>query len=347
MTQQSKKGRRDFLKTAAITTVASGLLTTGSSQVAIAKEKRRDRTGRQLKVIDFRCRPPITPQKLLFDVKLGRQKWKNQMICPPFNDVSPSMLEVGKKKGLQLLLQEMNESGVDQIVMPGRNLLNMPKAAKAFSDTDSINVTDEMLLDLISSFDNRATGLHGIDLSDISQATVNIENAVRKHGMPGAVLEAGYHTTGTGAPMQLDNKTLYPIYETMVSTDSVLMIQSGIYAGFDIGANDWPPLDQVLQDFPTLKVVLAHGGYPRVMDALALATKHPNFYLSPDIYCFFPGGSLYVESISMLPDQFLFGSAYPFGSLQASVDESLRFDLPDDVMEKYMGGNAARLLSFK
>jgi len=344
VTDDSTKGRRDFLKTAAVTTVATGLLAAGSPQTAIAKEKRQDRTGKQLQIIDFRCRPPITPQKLLFDVKLERQKWENQMICPPFNDVSPSMHEVGTKKGLQLLLQEMNESGVDRIVMPGRNLMNMPKAAKALSDADSINVTDEMLLNLIAEFDNRATGLHGIDLSDISKATASIETAVRKHGMPGAVLEAGYHTTGTGAPMQLNNKNLYPIYETMVSTDALLMIQSGIYAGFDIGANDWPPLDQVLQDFPALKVVLAHGGYPRILDALALATKHPNFYLSPDIYCFFPGGSLYVESISLLPDQFLFGSAYPFGSLKVSVDESLKFDLPDAVMEKYMGGNAARLL---
>lgn len=200
------------------------------------------------------------------------------------------------------------------------------------------------MLDLTARFDNRAVGLHGIDLSDISKAVVSIETAVRKRGMPGAVLEVGYHTTDTGEPMRLDNKSLYPIYETMVSTDSVLMIQSGIYAGFDIGANDWPPLDLVLQDFPTLKVVLAHGGYPRILDALALAAKHQNFYLSPDIYCFFPGGSLYVEPISMLPDQFLFGSAYPFGSLKASVNESLKFNLSDEVMEKYMGGNAARLL---
>ena len=339
----TKNNRRDFIKNAAVVAAATGLSATGTRALA-DEDKMHTKSGQQINIVDFRCRPPINPQKLLFDVKLGRQKWENQMVCPPFNDVSPSMHQVGNDKGIELLQQEMLESGVDHIIMPGRNLANMPKAAKALSDAESINVTDKVLLDLIEKFDNKATGLHGIDLGDIQKATISIENAVRKHGMPGAVLEAGYHKTDAGEPMQLDNKALYPIYETMVSTDSVLMIQSGIYAGFDIGANDWPPLDQVLQDFPKLKVVLAHGGYPRILDSLALAAKHPNFYLSPDIYCFFPGGELYVNSISKLPDQFIFGSAYPFGSLQASVDESLKFDLSDEVMKKYMGGNAARLL---
>jgi predicted TIM-barrel fold metal-dependent hydrolase len=81
-----------------------------------------------------------------------------------------------------------------------------------------------------------------------------------------------------------------------------------------------------------------------VLDALALLTKHPNLYISPDIYCHFPGGRTYVEAISMLPDQFIYASAYPLGSIKESVEMALKFPLPDDVMEKYMYGNAARLL---
>jgi len=35
------------------------------------------------RIIDFRCRPPIAAQKPLFDLKLGRLKWKNLFNCKP------------------------------------------------------------------------------------------------------------------------------------------------------------------------------------------------------------------------------------------------------------------------
>ena len=100
-------------------------------------------------------------------------------------------------------------------------------------------------------------------------------------------------------------------FRHIIALDLFVMHQSGIYAGPDYSVNYWPPLDRLLQNFPRLKLVLAHGGYPAVIDALALAVKHPNFYLSPDIYCFAPAGELYVNAISKLPDQFIFGTAYP------------------------------------
>ncbi len=226
-----------------------------------------------------------------------------------------------------------------------RNISNPPKAALQLSGSNKIDIKDEELVELSRKFNNRAIGLHGIDVEQPPEkAVAAIETAINEHGLAGAVLEIGYSTTEEGKPLRADDRRLYPIYETMVKLDKILMYMSGIYAGHDIGANDWPPLDRVMQDFPDLKLVLAHGGYPRVLDAIALGVKHPNFYLSPDIYCFFPGGNLYVEAIAQLPDQFIFGSAYPFGTLKESVELSLKFPLSDEVMEKYMYGNAARLL---
>jgi len=145
-------------------------------------------------------------------------------------------------------------------------------------------------------------------------------------------MEPGYYNEPDGGPLHADNPRLYPIYESVIALDLFVMHQSGIYAGPDYSVNYWPPLDRLLQNFPRLKLVLAHGGYPAVIDALALAVKHPNFYLSPDIYCFAPAGELYVNAISKLPDQFIIGTAYPLGGLKASVDGVLRFPLSDDVI---------------
>jgi hypothetical protein len=46
----------------------------------------------------------------------------------------------------------------------------------------------------------------------------------------------------------------------------------------------------------------------------------------------------------MLPDQFIYASAYPLGPIKESAGLALKFPLSADVMEKYMYGNAARLL---
>ncbi len=297
------------------------------------------------KIIDFRCRPPMTAQKLIFDLKLGRLNWDNKFICPPSQAVLPSMFKVGSDEGFDLLLQEMDEAGVDKIVVPGRNVANPPKAVIKESKIRSLNVTDAELVELSRRYEGRAVGMHGIDFEQPIEDIVSaLERAMLHHYLAGAVLEIGYSRDENGEPLKFNDGRLYPIYETMIELDKPLMLQSGIYAGHDIDANNWPPLDRVMQDFPDLKIILGHGGYPRILDALALLVKHPNLYISPDIYCFFPGGRLYIDAISQLPDQFLFGTAYPFGTFKESIELTYRFPLSPDVMEKYLFGNAARLL---
>jgi predicted TIM-barrel fold metal-dependent hydrolase len=297
------------------------------------------------KIIDFRCRPPMAAQKLIFDLKLGRLKWSNRFICPPAQATLPSMYKVGTDEGLDLLYREMTEAGIDEIVVPGRNLSNPPKAVVKESGITSLNVTDEELVELNRRYQGRALGMHGIDAEQPADMIVaGIEKAIKEHGLYGAVLEIGYSVDEAGRPLQLNDRRFYPIYETMVKLDKPLMLQSGIYAGHDIDANHWPPLDRVMQDFPGLKMILAHGGYPRILDAIALCVKHPSLYISPDIYCFFPGGRLYIEAINQLPDQFLFGTAYPFGTFRESIELTLAFPLDREVMANYLYGNAARVL---
>ena len=231
--------------------------------------------------------------------------------------------------------------------MPGRNVSDISGigAVAATTEQTSFNVTDQMLVDLNTRLKNRTYGLHGIDLAKpVDEIVAEIAKGVREFGLKGAVIEPGYAKGPGGGPLSLAEKKLFPLYEAMIDLNAVLMVQSGIYAGPDINVNDWGPLDRVMQQFPKMKTVLAHGGYPRIIDALSLCTKHDNFYISPDIYSFFPGGELYVNAINKLPDQFLFASAYPLGDIKVSVDESLNFPLERSVMERYMGGNAAWLL---
>jgi predicted TIM-barrel fold metal-dependent hydrolase len=298
-----------------------------------------------MKIIDFRCRPPLAEYKTLFDVKFNRLSWENRFNVAPNNGVSPSMYHVGEDLGLIYLKQEMDAAGIDMIVAPGRRTPPDIEIPAIGEGQISINVTDEMLASLSKRFDGRLIGLTALDLAQpMDQLVAQIETAVSEYGLRGVVIEPGYYKAADGGTLWADDPSLYPIYETIIAQGIFLMHQSGIYAGPDFGVNHWPPLDRLLQVFPKLTILLAHGGYPAILESLALASKYPNFYLSPDIYCFFPGGELYVNAISKMPDQFVWASAYPLGSMKESVDGVLQFPLSDDVMHSYLYGNAARLL---
>jgi uncharacterized protein len=298
-----------------------------------------------IKIIDFRVRPPVNAYKTLFDLHLERRTWENKMVSRPENAVSPSMHKVGEEDGLDLLMQEIDEAGIDLVVAPGR-ATPPGLVVKAVGEGEiEFNVSDQTLVSLRKRFNNRLLGLTALELGrPVNQLVAQIERAVKEYDLRGVVMEPGYYKAPDGGPLWADNKSLYPIYETVIALDVFVMHQSGIYAGPDFGANHWTPVDRLLQDFPKLKFLLAHGGYPAVLEALALASKHRNYYISPDVYCSFPGGELYINSIAKLQDQFIFASAYPMAGQKQSVDEALEYPLSRDVMQKYMYDNAARLL---
>ena len=92
MSFSGKNSRRSFLKLS----VLSGL-TAGFGRSAVAEPEEREESApvtaaaRDLDIVDFRCRPPIKPMKMLFDMKLGRQKWPSDFANPLAKSVSKSM----------------------------------------------------------------------------------------------------------------------------------------------------------------------------------------------------------------------------------------------------------------
>jgi predicted TIM-barrel fold metal-dependent hydrolase len=59
---------------------------------------------------------------------------------------------------------------------------------------------------------------------------------------------------------------------------------------------------------------------------------------------FWPGGQLYQMNIELLQDQFIYGSAFPFGNIDTTLEQTRALKLSDAVQEKYLYGNAKRLL---
>jgi predicted TIM-barrel fold metal-dependent hydrolase len=338
-------GRRGFIKTAAVAAAAAGLVAQGGAEKAAAQPAPTGQAGRKFKIIDFRNRPPLKPFKGLFDLKANylMQKRLNS-INRGANTAMPSMaLEgIGTPAAMDLWWKEIDAAGISAVVVNGRY-------AAGLAD---FTMDNDTLAQLQDRYKGRLFGLSQVNLDqDPAKTAQEVEKAIKQQGLKGANLEPGYQTKGIGKMGTFtDDPSFWPILEVLAATGAFLLIQTGLFAGTDIWFNNPPALDRMLQSFPTVNVVLAHGGYPYVLEMLGLANKHPQLYLSPDVYMFWPGGQLYQMNLSLLPDQFVFGSAYPFCAMNEIVQDTLTLrDNPlarvsDEVMEKYLSGNAARLL---
>jgi predicted TIM-barrel fold metal-dependent hydrolase len=330
--------RRDLFRASAV--LAGGIASAAAGLVAQPAEAIAEVTanGAKLKVIDFRCRPPLKPYGGLFNLRLNFLAKRPTVLGNPATSstVPASVSMVGQPGAIEQWWKELDAAGIDVAVSNGRYAAGDP----------TMSMDSSTLADLQKQYSGRFVGLAATNLDQSIEKTVSdLEHAIKTDGLRGANLEPGYRTKNGGATT-IDNADFYPIFETMTALDSPLMVQTGAFAGLESFGpnNDMSLFDAVKVKFPKLKIVLAHGGYPSILDALALALKHPNVFICPDCYMFWPGGQLYQQNLDLLPDQFIYGSAYPFGNVDITIAQTLKLPVSETTMRKYLHDNAATLL---
>jgi len=115
-------------------------------------------------------------------------------------------------------------------------------------------------------------------------------------------------------------------------------------------------LDIVAQDFPELKMIAGHGGWPWVNELVAVAWRNPNIYI--DIASYLPKyigmqGTGWEPLIkfgnTVLQDRILFGSTWLFMglSIKQLADGVMELPLKEEVKMKWLYANAARIFNIK
>jgi predicted TIM-barrel fold metal-dependent hydrolase len=280
-------------------------------------------------VIDFRCRPPTDYFLQYFDAP--RVGWMAARLGAP--QLSPAFL----KGSMELFWEEMDEAGIDIGVVLGRNspAVFMGKPFKeAF-------IPNEHIAELVAKYPGRLIGFGGIDASNTRHNAVDeTVRCVEKLGLKGIFVEPGRQLLSHPADERLN-----PLYEACIGLDVPVIVMSGPYAGADIGASHPTQVDQLATRHPALKIVLGHGAWPWIEQTLGVAFKHPNVFVSPDIYFFAPGSAGYVDAMNgVLADQFLFATAYPLRPLGQTVSDCRKFPRSNHVADKFFFANARKLL---
>ena len=187
----------------------------------------------------------------------------------------------------------------------------------------------------------RFLAVGGIDASNqFHDALSEIERCVHELGMRAITIEPGR------APgCLLNDPQLYPIYDLCQNLDiSIIPQTSGGLGGKFLDYANPHYIEQVAEAFPHLRIICGHGCYPFVREAIVIASRRDNIWLSPDGYFFHVGHEDWVRAINHnmmgFADRFLFGSAYPLTAIEAFVKNFMKMGWKPEIAEKLLYRNA-------
>lgn len=172
--------------------------------------------------------------------------------------------------------------------------------------------------------------------------------AIRELGM------LGFHFHPIMGHFAVNDPQFYPLWETIDGLGVPVMIDvgttgmgAGMPGGLGAKLRHAHPLavDDLAADFPNLKIVAAHPGWPWCDEMTAVALHKGNVYweLSGWAPKYFPE-ALKKDIASRLQDKIMFGSDYPSIPHERLLREWDQLGYPQALMEKIFHGNAERIL---
>jgi predicted TIM-barrel fold metal-dependent hydrolase len=164
----------------------------------------------------------------------------------------------------------------------------------------------------------------------------------------------GFHFHPIMQHFAVDDRRYYPMFELIDELKGAVMIDvgtTGMGAGMPGGhgaviRHAHPSaIDRLAADFPNLKVIMAHPGWPWVDETTAVALHKGNVYWEMSGWApkYFPG-NLKVDIRGRLQDKIMFGSDYPSMPYARILKEWQELGYSDAVMEKIFHQNAERIL---
>ncbi len=225
-------------------------------------------------------------------------------------------------------LQAMDAAGVDVALL------------SAWYGPEGDLITNREVAEQIDAAPSRFRGLASADLNDPMQAVRELRRWLADRRFVGVRVVPWLW----GLPPS--DRSYYPLYVACIDAGVPLCTQighTGPLRRSDVGRLI-PYLEDVLLDFPELKVVGGHVGFPWLDELMTLTIKFPNFYVDTSAYV-----------LKRLPAEFvqwmkgpgamrvMFGTNWPMLSPQRCLEGLDRLALNDEQRDDFLRGNARRV----
>ncbi|MBI4506731.1 MAG: amidohydrolase family protein [Chloroflexi bacterium] len=273
-------------------------------------------------IVDFRVRPPYRSF-----LKLVVHSDERIAQFERMTGVAPARSAV--EHSTELLITELDDAGVDVAVVVGRN-------TPTRGAVDNADVAE-----FVALRPDGFVGFGGVDVSDRHDALREYRRCADL-GLTGVAICAGF----SDPPRHVDDQEIYPLYEACQAEDVPLAITYSSQTGPDIEYSNPVHVDRVAQRFPRLRLVVAHAGWPWVIQMLSVALKHKNVRISPDFFAIgMPGAADYtLAADTFLRDQYVFASSYPIRPVGPTVAAFQALRLRTEAKERALWRNGADML---
>lgn len=279
-----------------------------------------------MKVIDFRFRPN-TPE--VINGIANSAMFKDLCEAIEFHKQKPEPFED--------IIKGLDENNVVKAVITGRDC-ETTYASMANGNGG--------VLDFCRKAPEKFVGYWGVDPHKGMAAIRDLTQAVTENeSIRGAAIDPYL------AKIYPHDAKYYPVYAKCCELEIPIIFTTGT-ASFVPGAiiDHVAPryIDVVARDFPELKIIMSHGGYPWVNEAITVVQRNKNVYMEMSEYELWPQAEAYVQAANtVIGDKLMFASAHPFIDYREQLEKYANLAFEKDVHEKVMYGNAARLLGLK
>lgn len=241
-------------------------------------------------------------------------------------------------KSIDQMLQEYSQAGVDRLVL---------FAWDAETASHRRRVSNEFVSKIVERHPDRIVGFASVDPHKKSAAR-ELSNAVRELKLQGLKLHP------QAQAFEPNDPKYYPIYSKCVELGVPITFHTGSTywgaglaggGGLKLKFSDPMLLDDVAANFPDLKIIMAHPGWPWQDEQLAIATHKSNVFIdlsgwSPKYF----QPLLVTYMTKMIPEKFLFGTDYPMLTPERWLRDFGELKISSEVRQMVLRDNAKRLL---
>jgi predicted TIM-barrel fold metal-dependent hydrolase len=209
--------------------------------------------------------------------------------------------------------------------------------------------SNEHVLELVSAYPNAFAGiLASLDVTaDLEAQTRYAEELVRHPKVAGFK----FHPPDQG--FYPSDRRLYRLWEVLQAAGKPVMFHVGFTVlgadtdgGSGIALDYGRPihLDTLARDFPRMKIVAAHPGWPWEQELIGIVTHKRNLYVDTSGYLAEQLPELFRRAIAgRLQDKALFGTDFPYVDLERALASFDKLGVRDTVKDKLLRDNARSL----
>ncbi len=208
-----------------------------------------------MEIIDAWCQHP-TPRHIADPIFASLRRWNREEQPDPNAEIP-----------LALTLGAMDAGGVSTSLI------------SAWVAPRNVMISNDEVASFVAESGGRLVGVGSVDISRPMEAVTEVRRCVEELGFKAIrVLPWLWEAPPT-------DRRYYPVYVACCQLGVPFCTQIG-HTGPLMPSEVGRPiyLDQVALDFPELTIVGGHIGYPWTEEAIAVATKHENFYIDTSAY---------------------------------------------------------------